>query len=170
MIKRCMHAARVLVLLAAATALFMTGCGSDTDVNSAAYFHEKGVALFNEGFYELLPGGKMDEANRNFEQAEKAFEQAVILDNASVESHRYLARVYALRKNVSGAADEMVKTIELDPENIDNYLILSSFYVRMKRYNDAEKALTYAKTLSRDPAAIDRINSLIHQMKEREEN
>jgi len=78
--------------------------------------------------------------------------------------------VYALRKNVSGAADEMVKTIELDPENIDNYLILSSFYVRMKRYNDAEKTLTYAKTLSTDPAAIDRINSLIQQMKEREEN
>ncbi len=148
----------------------VAGCGSREEPPDAKYYHETGMKLFQEGFYDLMPKGKMDEANRKFEQAEKAFHQAVALNRDSIESHRYLGRVYALRKNYSAAAGEFLKTIELDPENIDNYLILSSIYVRMKRYADAEKVLAHAKTLSKDPAAIEQINSLIKAIKAKELN
>lgn len=141
------------------------GCQKREQPPDAQYFHEAGMKLFQEGFYELLPAGKFDAANEKFEQAENAFEQAIALNDKSAESHRHLGRVYALRKRYSDAADQFVRTISLEPENIDNYLILSSIYVRMERYNEAKRVLAHAKSLAEDPSIIEQIDTLINGIK-----
>jgi len=151
------------------TALILsTGCGLGKKQPEGQPYYDEGMALFQEGFYDLMPRGKLDEANKKFEEAEKAFQQAVSLDGDSVEFRRQLARVHVLRQNYSAAAAEFLKTIELEPENMDNYLILSSVYTRMKRYGDARKTLEHAKTLSEDSAAIEMINKLIKEIRAKE--
>ncbi len=141
------------------------GCGSKEKAPDAEYFHETGIKLFQEGFYDLLPKGQTTEAHAKLEQAEQAFRRAVALKEDLVESHRYLARVCAVLKKYSEAADEYMKTIELEPQNIDNYLFLSSLYVRMDRFQDAENLLTHAKTMSKEPARMEQIDRLIKEIK-----
>jgi len=147
--------------------LLLASCGSDKDAADAQFYHEMGLRLYKEGYYDLLPKGNVDEANQKLEQAEKAFREAIALDDGLVESHRYLARVCTVEKKYSEAANAYLKTIELDPDNMDNYLFLASVYVRMKRYNDAEKVLAHAKTFSKEPAVIDQIHDLIGKIRER---
>ena len=156
------------ILIFISFVMISAGCGSKEKPPDAEYFHKTGMTLFQEGLYGLLPKGKMDEANRKLEQAEKAFQQAVALDPDAIESHRYLARVYTLRKNYSAAISEFLIAIELDPEDFDTYMVLSSVYVRMKRYDEAQKVLEHAKTKSKDPAAVELINRLIKDIKAKE--
>jgi Flp pilus assembly protein TadD len=143
----------------------VSNCGSKEKAPDAEYFHEAGIKLFQEGFYDLLPKGQTTEAHAKLEQAEQAFRKAVALKEDLVESHRYLARVCAVLKKYPEAADEYMRTIELEPQNIDNYLFLSSLYVRMDRLQDAENLLTHAKTMSKEPARIEQIDRLIKEIK-----
>jgi tetratricopeptide (TPR) repeat protein len=160
-----------LVVMFFLTAIILSaGCGAGKKQPEGQTNYDEGMALFQEGFYDLMPRGKLDEANRKFEQAEKAFRQAVFLNKNSVEFRRQLARVLVLRQNYSAAADEFQKTIELEPGNIDNYLILSSVYTRMKRYGDARKTLEHAKTLSKDTDTVEMINNLIKEIRAKEPN
>ena len=143
----------------------LSNCGSKEETPDAEYFHETGIKLYQEGFYDLLPKGEAAEAHARLEQAEQAFRRAIALKDDLVESHRYLARVCAVLKKYPQAADEYRRTIELEPENIDNYLFLSSLYVRMDRLEDAENVLGYAKSISKDPARLDQIDRLIKEIK-----
>ena len=118
-------------------------------------------------FWIFCPKEKNEEAMKKFSQAEKAFQQAVAVNPESAESHRYLARTYSMQNKLSAATKEYMKTIEIEPNNLDNYLFLASIYVRMKRYDDALNLLNHAKTLTGESAAIDLIDDLIHNIRER---
>ena len=154
----------VLILTMAAN------CGSKDQPGDKSGYHEIGMALFREGFLELLPKGKTDEAMKKFAEAEKAFKQAVAMNPESAESHRYLARAYSMQNKLSPAAAEYLRAIEIEPNNMDNHLFLSSIYVRMKRYDDALKVLNHARTLTSESAAIRLIDDLIHNIKKRSFN
>jgi tetratricopeptide (TPR) repeat protein len=158
--KQCLRMACLFLFFA-----IISGCGSKEKSEDAEYFHQTGIDLFQEGFYDLLPKGQAAEAHAKLEQAEQAFRRAVELKPDMVESHQYLARVSALLKKYPEAADEYVRTIELEPQNVDNYLFLSSLYVRMNRFEDAEKVLAHAKTISKEPARLDQIDRLIKEIR-----
>jgi tetratricopeptide (TPR) repeat protein len=145
----------------------MTCCGSKDQPDDETDFNEIGMTLFKEGFYDLLPKGKTDDATAKFALAEKAFKQAVAVKPDSAESHRYLARTYSMQQKLSDAAAEYMKTIEIEPGNLDNYLFLSSVYVRMKRYDDALNTLNHAKALSKESAVIELIDDLIKKIREK---
>ena len=85
------------------------GCGSKDQPRTEADYHEIGIALFREGFLDLLPQGKNEEAMKKFSQAEKAFQQAVAVNPESAESHRYLARTYSMQNKLSAATKEYMK-------------------------------------------------------------
>jgi tetratricopeptide (TPR) repeat protein len=148
----------------------LSNCGSKEKPADAQYFHETGIKLYQEGFYELLPKGQEAEAHAKLEQAEQAFRRAIALKDDLIESHRYLARICTVLKKYPEAADEYMKTIELEPGNIDNYLFLASLYVRINRYPDAEKVLAHAKTISKDPARIEQIDLLVKEIKAKDGN
>ncbi|MBW1835973.1 MAG: DUF3808 domain-containing protein [Deltaproteobacteria bacterium] len=141
-------------------------CGSKRKPQDEKYYHERGLTLYKEGFYDLLPEGNVEQANEKFEQAVSAFQTAISLNDNHIESHQYLARVFAVQKKYSAAVSEHFRITELDPDNINNYLFLASIYVRMKRYDDAEKVLKHAKTLSKEPAVIEQVNVLIKKIRE----
>ena len=78
--------------------VLIASCSSKDKTSDAEYFHETGVKLLQEGFYDLLPKGQATEAYAKLEQAEQAFRRAIELKEDLIESHRYLARVCALLK------------------------------------------------------------------------
>ena len=157
------------VLMTAALFLILPleSCGTDNTSKDEKYYHELGLKLYYDGFYELLPKGKVAEAKQKFEQAADAFKEAVLINDKFIDSHKYLAKIYAMQENYLKAIDEHLKVIELDPDNLDNYLLLASVYVRTKRFNEAEKVMEHAKTKTKDPMAIQRVNELIKNIREK---
>ena len=156
-----------LILSALFFMAMITSCGSKDQIEKETDYYEIGMALFKEGFYNLLPEGKIDDAMAKFAQAEKAFKQAAFEDPGSADTRRYLARSYAMQHKHSSAAAEYMKAIEIEPDNFNNYLYLASVYVRMKRYDDALKTLNHAKTLSKESSVIGLIDDLIKKIRDR---
>jgi tetratricopeptide (TPR) repeat protein len=132
------------------------------------YYHNLGLELFREGYFELIPQGKSKEGNQKLEQAVSAFEAAISINDQHISSHYYLARIFVIQKKFEKAAASYQRVIDLEPENIDNYLFLASVYVQMKRFYDAQKVLDYAKTIAQDPQVVERIESLVKSIKDQE--
>ena len=151
----------ILIAAVLIFSLMTTGCGTKEQVQEETDFHEMGMKFFKEGFYDLLPAGKTDEAMAKFSQAEKAFRQAAAENPQSADTRRYLARSYSLQQKHTSAAAEYMKAIEIEPNNLDNYLYLASVNVRLKRYDDALKTLNHAKSLSKESGFISLIDDLI---------
>ena len=148
--------------------IMMASCGSQDQVEEGTKdFHEMGMKFFKEGFYDLLPQGKTDEAMAKFALAEKAFKRAVAENPQSADTRRYLARSYSMQRKHNSAAAEYIKAIEIEPNNLDNYLYLASVYVRLKRYDDALKTLNHAKTLSKESGFIELMDDLIKKIRDR---
>jgi tetratricopeptide (TPR) repeat protein len=154
----------VFVLIAIAV---LSNCGKKETPVEPGDAYERGLSLFKEGFYGLLPQGKTNEAMETFKRAEESFRNAAADKKHAADSHRYLARIYSIRKQFPAAADEYRKAIEIEPENIDNYIFLASVYVRLEKYDEARKTLNHAKTLSREAAVVGLIEDLIRKIEER---
>ena len=132
------------------------------------YYYKMGLDLFNEGYYQLMPQGKNEEGKQKLDQAISALQVAVSMNDRSIESHFLLARIYVILNKYPDAAAEYNKVIELDPGNINVYLYLASTYVQMKKYDAAFEVLNYAKTLTSDKQAVERIETLVQSIKENE--
>lgn len=157
--------AGLLVFLVAAPSGF---CSGDKEPVNEEEFYTLGLELFRQGYYELMPQGKVEEGMKKLDQAVKAFETAISLKDERWESHWHLARIFSIQQKLDKAADQYKRVIELDPDNLDHYLFLTSVHVQMKQFSEARKVLDYAKSRTRDTGAIERIDALVQSIQDQE--
>ena len=132
------------------------------------YYYKMGMDLFKEGYYQLMPEGKVEEGKQKLDQAISALQVAVSMNDKNIGSHYLLARIYIILNKYPDAVLEYNKVIELDPENVNIYLNLASAYVQMKKYDSAFEVLNYAKTITDNKEAVEGIESLVQWIKENE--
>ena len=128
------------------------------------FFNEKGLAHYNRAYYEFQAAGKTAEANEEFEKAVRAFQEAIRIDDRFAQAHRNLGRVYTVQNRCDLAAEQYRKLVELEPENLENYLPLASALERLGRFGEAGDVLTRAKSLTSDPLLRESLDKLIEKM------
>ncbi|MBU4316721.1 MAG: tetratricopeptide repeat protein [Proteobacteria bacterium] len=157
----------ILPLLLAVSSAYSSG---NKESNEEDDFHKLGLDLFQQGYYELIPQGKVEEGMKKLDQAVRAFESAISLNDQRTESHWYLARIFSIQLKYEKAEKQYKRLIELEPENLDYYLFLASTYVQMKRFSEARKSLDYAKTRTEDTLAIEKIDALVKSIQDQAMN
>jgi len=151
----------ILILLAFFICSGSNGAISKEIQFSAQYYNDQGLSSFNEGFYNLLPTGKKEEAARCFEDAITSFKKALKINHDLVEAHRNLARVYYVRKEYAPAVEEYKKVVALAPYDMNARLAMASAYTKLGMNDEAVEQLTAAKEMSDDPAVIEKLDRLI---------
>ena len=157
-----------VVAIASAFLIFCTYEQSDSQglAEDEAYYTEKGLSYFKEGFYKLTPKGNKQEAVQKYEQAIAAFEKAIAINGNYVEAHRHLARVYYVQRRFSEAAESYKKVTELSPSDIDAHVKLASAYARMNKYPEAVQQLEKAKTFTSDKVVVSQLNEFIQRLRQ----
>jgi tetratricopeptide (TPR) repeat protein len=117
----------------------------------------KGVSHFDRAFYELRPQKREREAAREFDLAIAEFEREITLRPSSVTPHRYLARIHAARNEFLEAAAHYDKVTELDPFDVDAFVLASLAYLEAGEVAEARRRLEAARTASADPDVLARL-------------
>lgn len=143
-------------------------CSGDKAPANEDEFYTLGLELFRQGYYELMPQGKVEEGLKKLDQAAAAFETAISMKDDRWESHWHLARIFSIQQKLEKAATQYQRVIELDPDNLDHYLFLASVYVQMKQFSDARNVLDFAKTRTQDTGAIEKIDDLVQSIEDQE--
>jgi len=129
--------ASILIILA----LFIfSGCGIATSKEiqfGETYYNDQGFSSFNEGFYNLLPTGKKEEAILHFKDAVESFKKALEINSDFTDARRNLARVYFIRKEYARSVEEYKKVVDLVPGDLDARLAIASAYVKLGRHDEA---------------------------------
>jgi len=122
---------------------------------------EKGKAHFKSGFYQLAPKHRQPEAEQQYVQAIKEFKQAIVTNPDDEAAYRNLARVYAVQKKPAEAAAAYLKVTELNPQDVDAYVLAALGLVESKQYDKAVKTLQSAKGYTEDKAALSKLDGYI---------
>jgi len=133
-----------------------------------AYYNERGMSYFNEGFYNLTPKGREAEASQAYEKAITALKEAIAINENYVDAHRNLARVYYMQKRFSEAAQEYERVTALAPYDIDVYVKLASAYAKLHQYSEAIEQLEKAKTFTSENVVLNRLNDFIKRLEQKE--
>jgi tetratricopeptide (TPR) repeat protein len=144
-----------------------SGCGiakSEEIQFSENYYNEQGLSSFNEGFYNLLPAGKKEEAALQFQDAIAFFKKALEINSDFTEARHNLARVYFIRKEYAQAVEEYKKVVDLAPEDMDARLAIASACVKLGRRDEAIEQLKMARDMNDDSIIIDKLNTLIESI------
>lgn len=118
-------------MFSAAAALFKR-LGDMTE--EAVHFSHLGLALYQQ---------------QEFEEAKKAYQKAVVLDDTRPQRFASLASVYRSLNDLQNAIIALNKGIELDQENIDFLILLADLLIEQEEFDQAQKAL--ANVLELDP-------------------
>jgi tetratricopeptide (TPR) repeat protein len=161
--KNGMTALGILITLVLAPITVLRGGGMEDE----AFFNDKGLGHYNRAYYEFLAAGKREQAEEEFEKAVLAFQEAIGINDRFVAAHRNLGRVYTVQKKDGAALDEYRKVVDLEPENLENYLPLASALERLGRLDEARQVLTQAKALSRDSRVWEVLDRLINTLNDR---
>lgn len=157
----------VLVLIAcAAPALAQNGppAAPPTAPASQSASMRAGIAHFEKAFYKFTPQKRDHEANAEFEQAIAAFTRELAAAPASADAHRYLARIYAVRKDFAKAAAHYDKVAALEPLNVDACVLAALAHVDANQVAEARLRLLAAKTRTADPAALARLDEYLEKL------
>ena len=112
--------------------LFVSACGRD---------EEKKTSHLEEGNALLVKG--------EFEDAEKAFLQAIALDNRYKQAYVQLGIVQMRRGDLRAAFASFTKAAELDPKDMDVQLRLATFHMLGRDFTSALRILDHV--LAKDP-------------------
>jgi tetratricopeptide (TPR) repeat protein len=139
---------------------------SPASPSNAALENQRGMKFFNHGYYDLLPRGKKEEAHKNLEMAEKAFQKAIQLDRDFLEAHRNLARLYYLQENFEQAASQYFQVLRLDPNDIDTYVQMALAQIELGNFDEAIQYLETAKDKTDDQEVIEKLDQYITKTKQ----
>jgi tetratricopeptide (TPR) repeat protein len=128
--------------------------------------HARGVAHFERGFYEFLPKNRAAEAAAEFASAIREFKSALELDPSQAETHRALARVYRVQEKYLLAAEQYQKVTELNPLDIDAYVLAAEALAEAGRYEESGLMLQKAKTRTADPGALRALDGYLQKLSE----
>jgi tetratricopeptide (TPR) repeat protein len=155
----------VLLWVFAVTAVAGPG-NSPASPSNAAHENKQGIKFFKHGYYDLLPRGKKEEAHKNLELAEKAFQKAIELDRDFLEAHRNLARLYYLQEKFDQAASQYFQVLRLDPNDIDTYVQMALAQIELGNFDKAIQYLETAKNRTDDQEVIQRLDQYITKTKQ----
>lgn len=153
----------VLVLAACATPAVAQNAppSSPTPPASQSANMRAGVEHFDKAFFQLTPQKRVEEANAEFAQAIAAFEREVAAVPSSAVAHRYLARIYAARKDFKKAAAHYDKVAAIEPLDVDACVLAALAYIDANQVNEATLRLLDAKTRTADPIALARLDEYL---------
>ena len=156
----------LLVITVAALLLVAApeGSGAQETTHDARYYNKLGLSYFNEAYYELTPKGRRQEAIQRYEQAIAAYKRAIAIDDAYVDGHRNLARVYYVQKRYSDAAQVYKRVTALNPSDIDAYVKLASVYAQLQMYPEAIEQLEKAKSFTTDDIVLRQLDGFIEKL------
>jgi tetratricopeptide (TPR) repeat protein len=135
---------------------------------SSATHLQKGIASFEQGFYEHLPKNKKADAEAAFATAVQELELALSDDPNSREAHRTLARIETVRQNHLAAAAHYRRLTEIDPFDIDSYAFAASALTEAARFAEARTELEKAKGRTSDPRTLALLDGYLSRLAEAE--
>ena len=135
-----------------------------TGVPGEAYHNQKGLSHFKKGFYHFTPKHRAEEASQEYDRAIQEFKKALAINPANAETHRNLARVYYVQKKFLQAAEHYKKLTELDPYDIDSYVLTALAYAEAQRYAEARAQLEIAKNMTADLRIIEKLDSYLEKL------
>ncbi|MBN2337857.1 MAG: hypothetical protein JXP48_04880 [Acidobacteria bacterium] len=125
---------------------------------------QRGLASFEQGFFELLPANRKAEAEQAFGAAIRELKLAEKEDPDNMAVHRALARVYAVRRNHGEAAAHYRRLTELDPLAIDAYILAAVSLAEMGRFAEARVELDRARGMTDDSGAMESLDVLCRRL------
>lgn len=134
---------------------------------AAALFKQLGEATNDPVHYSHL--GFAQYQQNEFDEALRAYQKAVDLDDSRAQRFVSLAQVYRAMGNLTGAIVAMNKAIELEPENVDFLFLLADLKIEAEQKEEA--SLVLSKILSMDAENEDAeamLKSLEKEMNEKE--
>ncbi len=161
--------AKLLTAIAAVLALvFLSFAGAfcqDMREGEARSHNQQGMEYFKRGFYDHAPRNQVADAERNYRLAVKELKTAISKDFSYTEAHRNLARVYFVQKNFDGAAEEYKRVAELAPGDLDAYVNRALALIELGRPGEAIQVLENAKGHTRDPKALETLDSYMGKIR-----
>lgn len=127
----------------------------------AAQHAARAKALFEEGFYTLLPARNAVEAHAKFDLAEHENRRAVELDRNFEQAYRQLARLYHVQKRFDDEVAAQQEILRLKPGDIDVRVRLADTLTRLRRYGEAMEQLQAAQNYTDDTHALQQIDRYI---------
>jgi tetratricopeptide (TPR) repeat protein len=115
--------------------------------------YQKGMKLYNKGFYEFMSKNQLVEANQYFQRAEKELLQQLEEDPGHIQAGLALARVYHVQKKFLKAAQQYQKMTELNPADLDTYALAANSYAKAKCFQEAEDQILKAMALASEPGS-----------------
>jgi Tfp pilus assembly protein PilF len=129
---------------------------------------QRGLAGFERGFYELLPKGRRAEADAAFAAAVLELEQALEAEPGNAQANRTLARIHSVRKEPLAAADHYRRLTEIDPFDLDSYVLAALSLGEAGRFGEARTELERAKGRTADARALALLDGYLAKLDEAE--
>jgi len=122
-----------------------------------------GEQYLKSGMCDLVPPGNTVRASENLELAEEAFQKAVEVNNACVEAHLNLARLYHLEQEFDKAVAEYEQVIKLAPNDVNVLVDMALIQIEMDQTDAAVRYLEQAKRMARDERTIQHLNRFVRK-------
>jgi len=129
---------------------------------------QRGLTSFEQGFYEFLPKGRRAEAEEAFIVAARELELALGSEPDNARAHRTLARIHSLRKDHAAAAEHYRRLTEIDPFDVDAYVLAAVSLVEAGRFDEARIELERAKGRTADARTLIRLDGYLAKLAEAE--
>jgi tetratricopeptide (TPR) repeat protein len=129
---------------------------------------QRGIAGFEQGFYEFLPRSRRAEAEAAFMAAIRELELALEAEPNNPQAHRALARIHSVRNNQLGAAAHYRRLTEIDPFDIDSYALAALALAEAGRFAEARLELEKAKGRTSDARALSLLDGYLGKLAEAE--
>jgi tetratricopeptide (TPR) repeat protein len=97
-------------------------------LTGATLAFEKSATAQSAGLSELLPQGQAALRDKQFDRAQKIYEQVVKLDSRSAEGHSNLGFAFYMQGNYPRAIEEFQKSLDLDPRLEETEILLALSY------------------------------------------
>lgn len=127
---------------------------------------QRGLADFERGFYELLPKGRRAEADQALTAAVKELELALETEPSNRDAHRTLGRIHALRENHKAAAEHYLRLTEIDPYDLDSYVLAALSLAKDGRLAESRVELEKAKGRTADPDTLALLDGYLAKLAE----
>lgn len=164
----------VVFFLAVWTAFCLTPAASAAQKSPAAPARgqathlQRGLAGFEQGFYDFLPNNRRAEAEQAFTAAVRELESALEADPNSRDAHRTLARIHTVRQNHLAAAAHYRRLTEIDPFDLDSYALAAVALTEAGRFAEARTELEKAKARTTNPRSLALLDGYLGKLAEAE--
>ncbi len=162
--KRLPLGLQFLLLLAALSIAAPASAGQASGPSAQSERVQQGRNHFERAYYQLTPQKRDVEAAQEFDLAIREFEAELAVQPQSAEAHAYLARIYAVRRNFAKAAAHYDRLIELQPTNVDAYVLAALAHVENGQIAEARARLVAGQSRTEDPGALAKLAEYIARL------